>query len=121
MFLPDITLDTTKVYSLVTQRALSSVRSNAAQPLTEPNTLSISHENANNGRRSSVVIFDDTKVVVTAGELPITDVVRVLFKVQFNPFSGRTTTAEDIAQLIVELSDFLSVPANMTKLLNAES
>ena len=121
MYDSDIVLDTTKTYSLTTTRPLSSVRSDAAQPVSEPNLLTISHENANSGRRSSVVIFDDTKVVASAGEIPVTDNIRLMLKVQYNPFSGRTTSTADINQQIVELVDFLSVPANVTKLLNQES
>lgn len=121
MYASDITLGTS-TFALTTQRPLSSVRSNASAPVSEPKTLTISHENANSGRRSSVVILDDVKIVSTAGALvPVKDTVKLLVKVQYNPFGGRTTTTADINSLITQLIAFLNTPANVTKLLNQES
>lgn len=120
MYTTDITLGT-NVYSLTTQRINASIRSDAAQPLSEPNTLTISHENAKNGRRSSVVIFDDIKVLTSSSTLPLQDNVKVMLKVQFNPLGGRTTNEADINALLADLVSFISEPTNVTKFLNQES
>lgn len=121
MFTSDITLNT-HVYSLTSQRTTSSTRRDSAQPVSEPNELSIAHETAKNGRVSTAVILDDTKIVSVPGAtVPVKDTVRVLFKVQYNPFGGRTTNATDIALAIADLVSFLNTPANITKLLNQES
>lgn len=121
MYASDITIGT-KTYSLQSQRTLSSVRSDATRSVSEPRLLTISHENAKNGRRSSVIIIDDNKVVSIAGaNVPVSDNVRVLLKVQFAPSGGRTTTTADINELLTQLTTFLGTPANVTKLLNQES
>lgn len=121
MYTPDLIIGT-KTYALTSQRALSSIRSDASQPVTAPKTITISHENAKNLRRSSAVILDDTIIVSTAGAVvPVKDNIKVLLKVQFNPFGGRTTTTADINAAIAQLVAFLGVPANITKLLNQES
>lgn len=121
MYTADITL-ATKTFALTTQRTLSSVRSMAGEPVSEPNYLTISHENANSGRRSSVVILEDVKVVSAAGAVvPVKDSLKMMFKVQYNPFSGRTTTEADITAMVAQLVAFINTPANITKLLNQES
>lgn len=121
MYASDITIGT-KTYNLQSQRTLSSVRSDASRPVGEPRLLTISHENAKNGRRSSVIILDDTKIVSVAGaSVPVTDNVRLLLKAQFSPFGGRTTTADDINDLLTQLITFMGDPANVAKLLNQES
>lgn len=118
---PDITLGT-DVYSLQSQRTNASVRSDAAQPISEPNLLTISHENAKNGRRSSVVIIDDTKIVSTANAtIPVADTVRAMFKVQFNPLGGRTDNEAAINAAVTQLIAFLSDASYVDKLLNQES
>jgi len=121
MYTSAITIGT-KTYDLQSQRTLSSTRGDASRAVGEPRSLTISHENAKNGRRSSVIIFDDTKIVSVAGaSVPVVDNVRVLLKVQFAPSGGRTTTAADINELLTQLTTFLGTPANITKLLNQES
>jgi len=119
-FSPDITLDT-QVYSLQAQRTNSSIRSDASQPLSEPNLLTISHENAKNGRRSSVVILDDTVVISPDGLNPTPDTIRLMLKLQFNPLGGRTDNEAVINALITQLSAFMADSTFVTKLLNQES
>jgi len=117
----DITL-LTNTYSERSRRDYASVRSNASEPLSEPNLLTLSHETAKNGRVSSVVIFDDTKIVSLAGaSLTTTDTVRTMFKVQYNPLGGRTDNEAAINAAIAELIAFLGVADNVSKLLNQET
>ena len=121
MYTPDITLGT-QTYSLQAQRANSSVRSDASQPLSEPNTLTISHELAKSGRYSTAVMLDDTKIVSLVGATtPVPDTVRTMFKLQYNPLAGRTDVDADITNAIAQLIVFLSDPTNVDKLLNKES
>lgn len=119
MFATDLTINT-RTYNLIAQRATSSVRSDATQPLSEPNTLTISHENVKSGRRNSVVILEDQKTI-SNGTAIINDSMKIMVKVSYNPFSGRTDIGVDLENLRAELVAFLSVPANFTKLLNQES
>lgn len=121
MYSPDLTLGTS-TYSLQAQRTNSSVRSDASQPLSEPNTLTISHEVAKNGMRSSVIILDDIKVVSPDGIKNVSaDRLRTMAKFQYNPLGGRLAIEADIKAQIVELTAFLADDANITKLLNMES
>lgn len=120
MYASDITLGTT-TFSLRTQRVNSSIRSDATQPLNEPNTLTISHDVAGSGRVSSAVMLDDVKVVQVGTSSPVADTVRVMLKVQYNPVSGRVDIDDDVNALIAELVAFLGTPANVVKLLNRES
>lgn len=119
MFNADVTLDTT-TYSLVSQYPQSSLRSDASQPVSEPLTMKISHETSKAGRRSSVILLTDT-AVVTTGASNVKDDVVAMFKVQYNPFSGRTTNEADILALVDQLKLFLADPANIDKILNQES
>jgi hypothetical protein len=119
MFTPDITLNT-KTYSLTSQRTASSLRSDASQPVAEPRTITISHENVKSGRRNSVIILEDV-VTINSGTTIANDSLKVMFKLSYNPFSGRTTTEADIAAFITELVEFINTPANVAKLLNQES
>lgn len=118
MFTPDITIGT-KTYSLTTQKPLGSIRSDAAAALSNPRQLTISHE-LSKTKRSSVVIVSDTLSVPVTGALPATDSIRVMLKLQYDPFAGRTTTEADVKAAIDELVAFLTV-ANVDKILNLES
>lgn len=118
MFTPDLVLGTA-TYSLTAQRVNSSIRGDASQPLSEPNLLTISHENAKNGRRSSVIILDDTKIV--GGTTIVPSTVRTLLKLQFNPLEGRTDIETALAAQIAEVVEFLSNPALVAKILNQET
>lgn len=119
MFTNTITLGTTN-YDLVSQSPYRSMRSDATQPVNAPATLTISHEVAKNGRRSSVVILDDN-AVINSGTLITKDSIKAQFKIQFNPYSGRADIESTIGNLITQLSAFLAVPANVDKFLNLES
>lgn len=119
MFANTLTLNTHN-YDLVSQSPYRSMRSDATKPVNEPSTLTISHEVAKNGRRSSVVILDDN-AVINSGTLITKDSIKAQFKIQFNPYSGRTDIEATISELITELTAFLAVPANVDKFLNLES
>jgi hypothetical protein len=121
MYATDITL-ATNTYSLKTQNPNNSIRSDASQPVSEPNTLTISHEYAKSGKQSSVVIFDDKKLVSLPGAtVPVADQVRTMFKIQFNPLAGRTDIEAVITQQVAELTAFLADSGNIDKLMNGES
>lgn len=121
MYTPDITLEG-QTYALQSQRTNSSVRSDASQPVSEPNTLTISHEKAKNGRVSSAVILDDTKIVSTAGAtIPVADTVKVLLKIQYNPVGGRIDNDTVVENLVAQIVAFASNASNIDKLLNQES
>lgn len=119
MFANTITLGSSN-YDLISQMPYRSTRSVAGKPVNEPSTLTISHEVAKNGRRSSVVILDDN-AVINSGTLVTKDSIKAQFKVQFNPYSGRADIETTIGDLITELTAFLAVPANIDKFLNLES
>lgn len=119
MFANTLTLNS-KNYDLVSQNPYRSMRSDSSKPVNEPTTLTISHEVAKNGRRSSVVILDDN-AVINSGTMITKDSIKAQFKIQFNPYSGRADIEAKINELIVELTDFVSVPANIDKFLNLES
>lgn len=119
MLANDITLGTT-VFALRSLRSTSSVRSDNNQAVDHPRLLTISHEVAKSGRVSSAIMIDDT-VPVTVGTSQVgSDTTRVLLKLQYNPLSGRTTTSADLKLALAELAAFISVEANIDKILNRE-
>lgn len=120
MFAQDIIINT-KTYSLRSQRATSSVRSDATRSITAPKTVTISHEVAKSARVSSAVMIDDKVVVTSAAGVTSSDTIRALLKIQYNPYSGRTTTNADIKAAIADLVAFLGVTANVDKIINQES
>jgi len=119
MYPNTLTLNTHN-YDLVSSAPYRTVRSDASQPIAEPSTLTISHEVAKNGRRSSVVILDDI-AVINSGTSITKDSIKAQFKLQFNPYSGRAVFETTINSLIGQLTAFVSVPANIDKFLNLES
>lgn len=119
MFTNTITLDSTN-YDLVSQSPYRSTRSDASQSLSEPKTLTISHEIAKNSRRSSALILDDV-AVINNGTVVVKDSIKLLVKCQFNPYSGRADIQATINKQIAELQAFLAVPGNIDKFLNLES
>lgn len=123
MYTPDITIGT-DIFSLITQRASSSVRQDGAKDLTNPCTLSISHETAKNGKISSVVILDSEEVIPcndACSTVPLSDNIRLQMKLQYNPSSGRLLIDTEIARLQVQMLAFISDATNWSKLLNKES
>lgn len=99
-----------------------SIRQDATQPVAEPNSSTISHETNKKGLRSSVHYLEDIKVVSdTTSNIVKTSPVRTMFKIQFEPFGGRTDQAAVIQQQINEHIAFLSDPANISKFLNQEA
>lgn len=120
MFTPDILIGT-DTFALRSQRSTSSERADTNQTVSEPRILTIAHERAKSNRISSVVYIDDTKLVQSASSVLTPDVIRALVKIQYSPLSGRTATEADVKLAITQLIAFLSVEANVNKLLLLES
>lgn len=133
MFEPAITLQT-KVFDLKSQRVNSSVRGDASEPVSEPNTLTISHENAKNGKVSSAIILDDVKLVTAAINTNLTigpsaalssvsmpSAIRTMLKFQYNPLDGRDDIEAAVAVQAAQIVEFLGIPANIAKILNQET
>jgi len=118
----DITLNT-NTYALQTQRANSSVRGDSARPLETPVTLEIAHETAKNGRVSSVIILSSHELVAGASlscpTAPISDALRVQFKMQYNPTIGRTGIDAEILRLKTDLISFIT-SADFDRIVNRE-
>jgi hypothetical protein len=128
MYASDITLNdgtNDHVYSQTLLFNGKSVRADAEQSVSEPNLLTISHEVANNGRVSSVIMRDNTRTV-TASSVSgcavssISDVVRTQFKIAYNPTVDRDTINAELTAQLKEIIGFLGVEANFTKFLNRE-
>lgn len=125
MFTPDIALTDGTVdqtYSLVTQRATSSLRSDPLRDVTTPRFLTISHEKQANGKINSVVYIDSNAAIpsgVTGYE--VYDTIRLQLKLSRNPLSGRSDTLTEPAVLRAALVDFVNDAALWTKFLNQES
>lgn len=119
MYANILTLGSTN-YDLVSQNPYRSMRSNSARPVSQPQTLTISHETTKTGTRSSVLILEDIDVINTSTSI-IKDSIKAQFKLSFKPYSGRTDIETVIAAQIAALQEFLSVPANIDKFINQES
>lgn len=51
----------------------------------------------------------------------VTDKVRALFKIQYNPMMGRAELAAAIKTAVADLISFVGAEANLAKILNKES
>lgn len=123
MYAQSITIGT-NTYDLTTQRANSSLRSDASTGLDNPNLMTVSHDTASNGKVSSVIIFDSEEVIPcndTCVTSPQSDNIRVMMKIQYNPTSGRAAIATEIDRLRVLLDTFTSDATNWGKFINKES
>lgn len=120
MYTSDITIGT-NTYSLTTQRASSSVRSDASQPLESPVMLNVGHEVGKLGRVSTVVYLDSMETLTGEDGIPKDDTVRAQFKIQYDPTLGRVGLETEIERLRDQLIAFLGDATNWTKLLNKES
>jgi hypothetical protein len=125
MFLPDIALtDGTadQTFSLVTQRASSSLRSDPLRDVTTPRFLTIAHEKQTNGKVNSVV-YIDSNFAVPSGTVgyEVYDTIRLQLKLSRNPLSGRSDLATEPAVLRAMLVDFINDAALWAKFLNQES
>lgn len=114
-----MTIDTSD-FSLVTQRSQSSVRRDATAPVENPVSLITSHETAKSGRVSSVVYFDDEKLVVTEDGVSVPSNIRTQFKISYDPTSGRNDIETVLARQLVLINTFLAYAPYMDKLLNQE-
>lgn len=101
-------------------RPLSATYSDNNQTLNNPRTLTISHEVGKSGQVSSAVILDDMATIPVGNNL-VTDRIRVLYKVQYNPMMGRAELAAAIKAASAQLVEFVSVEANFNRILNKES
>lgn len=102
----------------------STIRRIAGLPDNEAVSLTISHENAKNGVRSSVIIIDNSKAIgFKADGTPIIDTARVMFKLQYKPLTGRTDTTADLSAAMYDIVAVLTADsaAGFTKLINQES
>lgn len=124
MLTPDITLDTTKIYSLVTQRTASSVRKNAAAAIDNPQSLDIGHEVTKSGIVNSVVYITSSHNIVcdtACNALPIVSPVKVQFKMSYNPTMGIAALDVELGNLRDQLTELINDSGRWTKLLNQES
>jgi hypothetical protein len=122
MFATDITLTRTsgsKTYSLQSITGGRSVRSDAAAPLGQPNTLTISHQVA---QQSGIVVdrhlarFDDSTAGTIAGSTVVTNPsVQLVLSCP-----RQVTTVAQMKDALSALTAFLAVGANVDKLLNNE-
>lgn len=119
MFNPTITIGT-DVFAKTIVRPTSAVYADNNQTLSNPRSLTISHEVGKSGQVATAVILDDS-AIVPVGNTNVNDKIRVLFKVQYNPLQGRSGLDTAIKAAIVQLSSFMSDDANVAKLLNKES
>lgn len=101
-------------------RPLSATYSDNNQTLNHPRTLTISHEVGKSGQVSSAVILDDT-MSVPVGNTLVTDRIRVLYKIQYNPMMGRAELAAHIREASTQLVGFVSDDTNLNRILNKES
>lgn len=117
----DITVNT-HTYALQTQRTNSSIRGNAAKPLDNPETLSISHEVLKSGRINSVIMLDNDRKVTKTGtcSTPSSDTIKVQFKISYNPLGGRDDVEATLIDLKASLIAFLASD-NYDRFLNKES
>jgi len=115
----DITLNT-QLYSTTTTSGARTVRSIAGLALERDVLLTTSHEVSKAGRVSSVHILD-TNTVLTPGEVSITDNVKMLFKLQYNPKSGNAAIATEIASQRIAMQELLADDSLFSKFLNLES
>lgn len=119
MFDNSITLGT-ETFAKQSVRPLSATYADNNQVLSNPRTLTISHEVGKSGQVSSAIILDDSKTIPVGNSL-VTDKVRALFKIQYNPLQGRADLAAAIKAAVTELSTFVGDTNNFNKLLNKES
>lgn len=101
-------------------RPLSAIYSDNNQTLSNPRTLTISHEVGKSGQVSSAVILDDM-ATIPVGNTLVTDRVRVLYKIQYNPMVGRAELAAAIRGASTQLVSFVSDDTNLNRILNKES
>lgn len=119
MFLNELTLGT-DTFAKQSVRPLSATYADNNQQLNNPRTLTISHEVGKSGQVSSAVILDDA-LSIPVGNSLVNDRIRVLHKIQYNPFGGRTELGAAIKAAVFQLADFVSDDANLSKILNKES
>lgn len=122
MFNPDITLGSA-TFSLVRQRENSSLRRDPAAALETPQSLTISHETAKNGRVSSVIYFDHDEVIdcdSTCGIPGASANIRTQFKISYNPSDGIVDIDTILAKQLAEMELWLVAADNMTKFRNKE-
>lgn len=119
MYPSTLTLNT-QTFEKKVQRPMSSVYVDTDQTLDNPRSLTISHEVAKSGRVSTAVMVDDTKSIVLSNSV-VADNTRVLVKLSYNPLGGRASLDTVVRTAMADVVAFLSVPANVDKLLTQES
>lgn len=113
----------TETFSATVVKPKSTLRANAARKLEDPATLFISHETQKNGTVSSVAIIDDTETVPCNDACQITpgsSTVRAMFKLQYDPTSGRPDLVIACNAVIAEMILLLSDVNIMDQFINQE-
>jgi len=109
----------TEEFAKTIERPTSSERAVAGLDVGKYQHLTISHETSKTGIRSSAIILDDLDLVTGEGN-PVPDNNRLLLKLQFNPFSGRTDATAVIVAQRARLVAILADDALWTKFINSE-
>lgn len=122
-FPSDIVL-TDRTFMSVVTTPRSTVRSRAEADLLNPESLTISHEVAKNGKISSVVYREDLTVLPCGADAcsttAQTSAVRAQFKISYNPKMGDVNLDAALDDVIADLIVFLSDTSNIAKLINQE-
>lgn len=108
------------VFAKQSVRPLSATYADNNQQLNNPRTLTISHEVGKSGQVSTAIILDDV-LSIPIGNSLVNDRIRVLHKIQYNPFGGRPGLAEAIRASVRDLANFVCDDENLSKILNKES
>lgn len=119
---PDITIDAV-TYSSSIVKPNSTVRADATQPVTDPDYMTVSHETAQNGRVSSVIIFEDIKAIPcndTCQIVPGQSSIKAMLKIQYNPKDGREDFNAALVNLLAAINTASGDAALMDKFLNKE-
>lgn len=119
MFNNDLQLGS-DIFAKQSVRPLSATYADNNQQLDNPRTLTISHEVGKSGQVSSAIILDDV-LSIPVGNSLVNDRIRVLHKIQYNPFGGRPGLAAAIRASVLDLANFVSDDDNLSKILNKES
>jgi len=117
-FPDDVTLGV-ETFSLIEMKPTSSKRAIAGTSTGQSTVLTISHEVAKNGTKSSVMIFDDSDIV-SPDTVPTVANNRLMLKLSLNPLLGRADADATIAEQRTRLRAILDDDASWTKFLNSE-
>jgi len=120
MLAENITLNTIE-YRLQVVNPTSSLRVVSGLPFGTGRTLKVSHDKTGKGIVNSAVTIDVTAVDTTATSLSFGKAIddRVMVKFSYDTSVSHNYTAA-LTSALADLVSFLSVPANVTMILNQE-